>query len=1075
MICLGLLVLGVLSAKSIPMQLMPPMERPEFTIITELKGAGPQELEDQITWPIERAVATSPGLESMDSASTRERSEIHLRFRGGTPILDTIAGLRDKVDSAGLPSTAGKSKISRAGANQEPLIRLALRRGKADKSDFEFVERLSQTLVRSLERVDGVALATFVGTPHRTLELEIHPSALQVYGLSLSQISQQIQALSRTLSAGEVVENGKRMTLRVGQLNNSLNDLMSLVLKRDEERTVTLRDISRPKLSETAPPTLTRLNGKPCLILEIRREPGANAVDVASRVRALLDEAKSSEENTVDLEILFDEGSQIEAAVNNVKSSVQQGAVLAAFCVYLLIQSAWPTFVVTVIIPLSLFLTLIGMHFSGVSFNLMSLAGLALGVGMLVDSSMVMLESINEESLEIPDRKEAALRGAQKVIGAIVGSTLATIAVFGPLAFISGPIGQVFRDVALTVSFCLTSSLFIAVSVIPMLCSVNLDRFFAGLDPMGLKKRFNERGSSRKSRILFIQLLQVKKEHPLGTLWHRYRLAMLWTIAAMRERCMIAIASRLPEESEGSSAGWNEKINRLWSPLFRAVGGALHRTEEFVRVNLPALLDRPRKPLIWVCGATFLSVILLAHQGSELFPEDEDAGLVYRLDFTPGLALDASEAQVIAIEKAFMDSKDFSRIASVIGSPSSHQAQLLLVPHEKRKYAAKKTMQRIFNSYPELSTARISTSLIASGKPFQLEIYHDNLDSLGRLSNQALNELEKIPGLVDLETDQKAQLREVEISFKKPLLDFFEIDPASFVFGLRSLLQGEEGGTFLVAGNEAQVKLRTPASIFKSVDDIKAFSIPNRDRRAFLADVAQVKEVQSPALIRHIDRKRVGTVSAYLENLDLESAASRALRKLDGLWRHSDKSNDGEPPGAWKMGGADQDRKQNQAALLGAVGLSIFLIFLLLASQFESLVRPLIVLLTVPLCISGVAFALSVTSTPISAQVLVGFVILVGSSVNTSIVMVDFANQLRVEGKTAREAIVNATIKRLRPIIVTTITNILGLLPMIFATGQGAAMQRPLALTLVGGLVSSTLLCLFIVPLAYSKLERTAQ
>jgi HAE1 family hydrophobic/amphiphilic exporter-1 len=1049
MLCLGLMVLGLLSASRIPMQLMPPMERPEFTLITEFKGAAPEEVEAQVTTPIERAIATTPGLAGMESVSQRERSEIRIRLRGSVKILDTLSILREKIDTAGLPEGAGKTRIDRAGASQEPLMRLGFVPADPEESLLLFAERLQQTWVRRAEGLDGVAVANFVGVPRRELEVEIHPAKLQSYGLSLSQIAQQIGTQARSSSAGELLDQGKRLSLRVGDSQRSIEDLRSTVIQRAGGVTLRLSDIARVRNIEQAPSSLTRLNGRPSLLLEIRKEAAANAVEVSRRLRGILSEAPEAT-------VLLDEGSQIEAAVENVKSSVQQGAVLAAVCVFLLIQSTWPTFVVTIIIPLSLFLTWIGMHFAGISFNLMSLSGLALGVGMLVDSSMVVLESINAEGLETPDKRQAALTGTVKVFGAVAGSNLATIAVFGPLAFVSGTLGQVFRDVALTVSFCLISSLFISISVVPMLCSLDLGQSF--------KRRPR---SSSHGEPLPPELSEFGKNPGLI---QRYLLASEWIrFLARREsfRLFHALKTRF---SGKASALAQVAAERLLTPTLAWVAGGLQRVESAVRFTLPRVLAEPKRLLVGTALATALGLVLLSGLGSELFPEDEAAGWVYQLDFSPGQILEATSAQVAAIEKKLVDSGEFLRVASVVGAPGAHQARLLLVPRQGQFAAAAMRLLEHLNDTPDLFYSRVPNSLLASGKPLRVEIFHENLDVLQRLTQNADAQVRSLQGLVDVENDQRARLTEVEILFRKSMLDHLDLDPNAFVSALKAALQGESAGLFYTEGRAAGVRVRAPASTVSGVETLRQFSIPNQDRRAYLQDVATVTERSSPALIRHIERKRAATVTAGLDGTDAASAGDSIRSRLGRLWAKG--SSTVERPDAMEIGGQEAERRENQKALTEAIILSIFLIFLLLAAQFESLVQPLIVLLTVPLCISGVGLVLGISRVPISAQVLVGFVILVGSSVNTSIVLVDFANQLKTEGMDFQRSIIEATVKRLRPILVTTLTNILGLIPMIMATGEGAAMQKPLALTLVGGLISSTLLCLFVVPVAYCAWEK---
>ncbi len=1058
MICIGIIVLGTIAAQRIPMQLLPDIQAPEVSVITDFRGATPEEIESLVSTPIERSVSTIAGLLRVTSTSERERSEVRLVFNAKLDFLEMVSILREKLDAAGLPEGTGKPKIVRVQAGSEPVIRISIKKKNENLSQFELARILQDTLVRKLESVEGVALANLLGAPSKQLEIIVDPNAALSYNIQLSSIPDLLQSQNKSYSAGEVKFEGQSTSVRLGQSIKSIEELKSLIVKRDRNKNLRLVDIAQIREVIQKPNIRTHLQADESLVIEVRKDAEANTVKVADGVKEVLE--VFNEENKADLEIkiLFDQGKEIKASIDDVSHSVRDGGILAAIVIFIMLQEAWPSFAVTVSIPLSLMITLILMYFTNITFNLMSLAGLAIGVGMLVDNSTVVLQNINAQGLLTKDRRQAALWGAQKVSGAIIASTLATVAVFGPLAFVEGSIGKIFRDVAATICFSMIASLLVAVMVIPMMSAISFS------------PQFNFKAKEKKiqnylSRLYIFNLMPLYssgfKMH-IADFFKKQILVFKVFSSVLRDlvsQLLIFCAIEVKKRFHAFYFHWIE-------PSLAVFAQAFLNAENFLGFFIPKIIKDSRSTLQWALWLTVAGISVLALRGAELFPDEPNSRLIYDLEFLPGQIVDVTESQTSKIEKEILKIRGVSGVSSTIGANGSYRSKLMISTEGVDSLELSKKINAYFLKIPDLSFNRQKEALIGEGKPIQIEIYNEDLSALKKQTNEVKQLVQRLEGLLDVESNLKPDVSEINVVFAKDRLNWFNLDSQSFISTLKPMLTGLGAGNLNFRGEDLVTRVSIASDYFSSIEKIKYFNLPQEDeKRVYLSQVSDIEENKVEGAIYHSNRKRMSIVSANLFKEDLEGAS----RKIQSLFKNEIKDKSFK----FKMGGQDDERKKSTRSLLVAVGLSIFLIYLMLAAQFENLIQPIIVLFAVPMCLSGVAVFLLLFNLNISALVFVGFIILVGSSVNTSIVMVDFANQLRLEGKSLTEAITEATKRRMRPILVTSAANILGLVPMALSFGeQGSSMQRPLAVTLIGGHLSSTILTMIVVPIIYVRMTK---
>ncbi len=1030
MLVIGLVVLGIISYQRIPMQLMPNIEIPEFTVVTSWKGASATEVELQVTNSLERSFSTLPGLKENSSTSEKEVSYINLKFNSKVSILDTIALIKDRIDSSSLPEGISKPRVVRAGDFNRPLLTLAVQAVNPLINQADFQEELEADFKKGLENLDGIALVTIKGSPEKIFKIEILANAIQSYGFSVSQVVEAIHAQSKVIPVGSIDHQGKTFTIKMGSAITNVSKLEQVVIRKENSKTLRIKDVAKVILMEKEKDFSVRVNGQESLLVQVRKESDANAVHVSEKVNQFIQNFLEKNTDLYKINVVENQGQEIKAAVENVESSVVNGAWMAAFVVFLLIQTLWPTFVVSIAIPMSLTLTLVLMYFYGVSFNLMSLAGLALGVGMLVDNSTVVLESIHAQMLLTKDKAEAALFGTKKVASAIVASTFSTVAVFAPLALIEGSLGLVFRDVALTVSFSILSSLVVALVLIPTL-SLYEGRFSNGVQTAEFPK-------FRTTSLQFHVYL-----------WEKIRFVKLVLSWFLIGQLLTYVFKRM---------------DVLVRPLLLSVQNFFFKLEKFLDLNIPLFIANRKKWLQIGLISTVSGFVFLSNTGAELFPDESGSTLVYELQFPVNQSFKKNLELSVRIESNIRKIVGVKNTFMINGESAPYVTQILVQTDSSLTSISQQKVDNLLRRQPDLKYNKHKKALIGEGKPISIEVYSEDLDLLAKQSIQVERQLRNLSYLTDVENLSKPIVPEMRIDLQADKMSLLTIDSSAFVNLIRGELIGQSGIDLVSDGRNYKTWIQSKGVKTTDQRSIASIGIESEDfKKIYLSQIANIQIQGTQSQIFHKDRKRVNYVNSDLNNMDLSSAVT-SLKDLLEIKL---------PDVKYLFGGQQAERDQTTRSMIIAILSSIVLIYLLLASQYENLIQPLIVLVAVPLCVSGVAISLLLFGLNVSVFVFVGCIILVGSSVNTSIVLVDFANQLHAEGVGVIEAITKATKLRMRPIFVTTAANILGLLPMVMAVGQsGGAMQRSLGVTMIGGLLSSTVLTVLIIPAVYYVLTK---
>ena len=1058
MMSLALIVLGFISLSKIKLRLLPALNVPFVSISTKFAGATPFEVEEKVTNPIEQAMSTVPGLYSLQSESRSGLSIINLKFKNTDNMLKLLGDLRDRVSGIYFEKGIGRPKIAQAHANSSPVFKVAVAPSKDGAANLiQLANHLEGTLVKRFDDVDYVAIVDVLGKPTKQINLNIDPILLSAYNLSIETISGIIAKKNKILSAGQIVINESKLGIRVINQLNSVEDIMNLFIPIGKNKLIQLKEIAQIESILKSPEITSSLNGKDTLIIEVYKSANGNTVKITEELQKIFNEF--NENGPMQGTVLLNQGTAIADSIDNVVGAVLNGGLLAAVILFLFLGSITPTLIVSVAIPMSVIITLILMYFTKVTFNLMSLGGLALGIGMLVDNAIVVLENINQMRSKMQDQYQAIIWGTKKVTSAIIASTLTTVAVFAPLVFVEGMIGQLFRDISLTVIYSLTASLFVALILIPCLSRLGI-KAEGSKSTLFINDLFDAIESSfefhSKRRNFLLKLIK-----PINLVFHyvknSFSIVML-ILASIFKLSGFAI--------KNSVKGVLNILNYVAFPVIAVLDLIISNLKKMYSSYLLWSLNRAKIPLA-LCLVTFiLSCSGFLKLGAEFFPNEGLNRLSYHLRFKAGQLGHLNTKQLKQLEKEVLLIEGVAFTSATIGRKSDNLAELLVsIKEGESSVKVDSGVKSVLKKIPELSFSAIKESLVPAEKPIQIEIYSNDLKDLEKSQNKIISLISGVRGIKDVEGSIKDKVDEIRIVFDSNQINHLGIDPSFYSEQIKSLLNPKKITEIKDKGVLTPVLIAGTKSYFSSPEALRQFAVKKEGHPITLGQVSYLKKTDTIDHIRHNDGGRVALVSADIEGISLGEASEKIKLSLSDKLGSSVK---------WKLSGQDLERKKSEKSMVFAILFSIFLIYILLASQFENLKQPIIILIAVPLCLVGVYLILYIGNHTVSPLVLVGFVILSGISVNTSIVLVDTINQLKHGNMDLSDAIIFGSGTRLKPILMTSLTTIIGLIPMAIGSGSGSSMGQSLALTVIGGLISSTILTLLIVPLIYQLFAKKA-
>ncbi len=1054
MVAIGLF--GMVSLSRLAMNLLPDISYPTLTIRTELTGAAPIEVENLLTKPIEEAVGVIRNVRVVRSVSRSGQSDVTLEFLWGTDMDIAGVDVREKLDILFLPLEASRPLLLRFDPSTEPIMRLGLMYKEdaatpgSSEAALKALRRLAEDRIKNdLEAEEGTAAVKVSGGLEDEIQIRVDQQKLSQLGISIEQIAQRIRSENVNLSGGRLEEGNQRFLVRTLNEFQSVQEFRDAIVAYVADRPVYLRDVATVERGYKEREAITRVRGRESVELAVYKEGDANTVQVAGRIDRGLERVRDTLPDDIELIKIYDQSKFISSAVNDVKSAAILGGIIAIMVLYGFLRDARATTIVGIAIPVSVIGTFLLMYMNNVSLNIMSLGGIALAVGMLVDNSIVVLENIVRKKEQGLPVREAARDGTSEVASAVFAATLTTIAVFFPMVFISGIAGQLFRDQALTVTFALVFSLIVALTLIPMLASLGTGPRYetATNEPTVQPKTLIGRFFNAIARfigivITFIAVWSVK----IGRWIFKGVGFVLWLLLWV--------------------PSW------IFQTLYKAVA----------RIYTPILRWSLEHRAVVVVTAVVIfagTMSLVPRLGTELIPQLSQGEFNVDLRLAPGATLDETDRAIQAAQRAAASIDAVALDFSVAGTGNRLDANpvdagdntgtlsVALAEGSPRQVenAAMDAMRDELGRLPGVQYEFSRPSLMTFASPLSIEISGYDLDSLTRVSQQVVEAMSASPRFADIKTTVERGNPEIQIAFDQERAAKLGLAVRDIADSVVTNVRGEVATRYTWRDKKIDVLVKSVDTRSSSIDEIRRLIVnPTSDRPVTLDAVADISVSQGPAEIRRVAQERVAIISSGIAYGDLGAAAAEAQAIINRTPM---------PTGVSAIvSGQSEEMQASFQSMQFALALAVFLVYLVMASQFESLIHPFVILFTIPLALVGAVLALFITGTTINIVAFIGVIMLAGIVVNNAIVLVDLINQLRAQGKERFRAIMEAGEARLRPILMTSLTTALGLLPMAMGFGQGAEVRTPMAITVIGGLIVSTVLTLVVIPVVYSLLDR---
>ncbi len=987
MFVLLIVLIGIISFGRLKVDLYPDVTFPGAAIVTSYSGVGPEEMENLVTKPIESSVSRVTGVKSVSSTSDTGQSTIVTEFEFGTDMDFAVLDLRQQIDLIRgiLPEEADDPLIFKFDPANIPILIFGVT-GEDNLADLK--TEVEDNIAPRLERLPGVAQASLDGGLTREIMISLAGDKLYNYGIDFSTVSGILAQENVNVSAGEIQRGDRNLLIRTTGKFDSLDDIRNINIPTGSGSTVKLSDLGIIRDTFAERSTISRVNGRSSIGLSIQKQTDANTVQTANRVKSEIEKIQN-EYDDLNIITAMDQSDFIEKAIDGVQRNAIIGGLLAVLILFIFLRNIRSTIVIATAIPVSIIATFMLMFFADININIISLGGLALGVGLLVDNAIVVLENIYRYRSLGVGKVEAAREGSGEVGMAITASTFTTIIVFLPVFFVEGIAATLFKELALTVSFSLFVSLGVALTLIPMLAST----------------------------FLKVSQKDLARERKQGFVTRNYKKMLCFSL---KHRWIIVVIL-----------------------------------------------------VVLLAG----SIALVPSIGTEFLPASDQGMFTISYDLPASTVLSESDNVAQYIENELTSIPEVKTVFSSVGSANmmgtstssdAGNITVLLKDLDQRTRSTDQIIEAVRNrlSLPDVNF-QISTQSgfgPGGGKPINIKLKGDELSVLEEYSARAREEMAEIEGLRDISDSFEEGRPELRIQLNRSLASQFGLNARQVARTVRTAVSGSVATRYEVAGEEYDIRVQLQESDLNSVAQLSNLNINAPGGvRVPLKRFADLKVETSPNEILRIDQERYAEINSDLFNIDLGTAVARIRTRL---------SENIELPAGYEFSyeGQFEDQQSSFRSLGFAFLLAVVLVYMVMASQFESLIHPLIIMFTVPLAIIGVILGIFITGSTLSVASLIGLITLAGIVVNNAIVMVDYINQLREKKKEKDEAILEAASVRLRPIMMTALTTILGLIPLALGLGDGGELSQPIAIVVISGLTFATFLTLFIIPIFYSLL-----
>lgn len=1002
MVILIFLSFGILSFTNLQIDMMPKMDMPIALVSTTYSGAGSEEIETLITEPLEGVLGTVPGISSITSSSSNGSSMVMLEFEDGTDLDQAAIDMREKVDmiKGALPEEASDPMVLKIDINQ--LSGSTIIGVKSPNGNLTELQNLVDTkIINRLERQPGVASVSAGGGTENEIQVTLNQEALRGYGISESTVIQMLYAENTNTPTGTVQQGNQELSLRVQGQFEDLDDIRNIPLYTSTGQTVFLSDVATVEEVVAERSSYSYIDGKPAITLTVQKQSTANTVDVSNALKKEMAKIQTEYPN-IEIVSVYDPAEYINASISNVATSALVGGFLAIIILFIFLKDVRTTLIVAVAIPISIIMTFALMYATGMTINIMSLGGLTLGVGMLVDNSIVVIESIYRKLEEGESRFNAAIDGAQEVAMSVIASTLTTIVVFLPITFTGGLSAQIFNQLSFTISFSLISSLFSSLTFVPM------------------------------ASALFL----ITEEEKLN----------------------VGIIYRILTKFNNGFNKFQEKYKNL-------LGKALSHRKSVLAIVVAFLI---------------LTSISITTIGAVFMPSSDQGMLTVSVDMPSGTVIEDVLDKATEVSAVINEVPEVASSTLTVGSDGSAMSALSgsngasfwvdLVPKSERERSAKEVEVDLNNQLKVISGCKVTVtadqgSMGSYGSTgVSITIKGDDLDTLESIVNDFSGMLSSIDGVTKVESSIEESAPQANIVIDRQKAAGYGIQAASVASVVSTQVSGSAPTTLKGDGTELDINISGDVDAYQYVDDIKNILIPTSYGTSVpLYEIADFTITYPPTTIARENQQRYVTVTATTDGTSSSEITKAFNKQMETYIMPANYT--------WAYGGSQEQMQETFGSMLLALVMAILLVYMVMAAEFESFLYPFIVLFSIPIAISGGIFGLALVGEPISITSFLGMIMLAGLVINSAIIIIDYTNlHVRNKGMTPKEALMISGPVRLRPIVMSVATTTLGLIPMAVSQAEGAEMMSGLAVFVIFGLLFSTLVTLFFIPVVYLTL-----
>lgn len=1032
MVVAAVLIFGVVSLMLLPQELFPQIVFPQLTVVTPYENAAPEEIETLITKPIEEAIGTVSGVKKISSISKEGLSMVIAEFGWGQNINFAALGMREKIDlvKERLPREAEEPIVLPFNPFDKPILIMSVTSSREDRSPILFRELVRKMIKDALEKIDGVASANISGGLEREIQVEVDQDKLRARDIPILDVSKAISNANLNYPAGTIKESFYEYLIRTLGEFSKVRDIAEVVVSSggDQESAqdasarsgkgtiaknknlIYVKDVAKVVDGLKERTSYSRYNRKDNISILIQKQALGNTVRIIDRVKEKIKELKKDLPKDINIAIVYDQSEFIKSSINGVWEAAWQGAVLVFLVLYFFLRNVWVSLIVTVTIPISVIATFSLMFFFGISINMMSLGGLAFGVGHLVDYAIVVVENIFRHTQMGEEPKKAAVIGTDEVFIAVTGSVLTNIVVFLPLIFIVGIFGQIIKDFALTLTFSFLAALIASMTFIPLLAS--------------------------------------------------------------RGKGIVLAPEGAEEGNSGKKAVSLDKVAKFYENLLDKY---IHQKGRYLGYTLLLFL---------------VSISVFIVLDKELMPKVDQGQFTIKIDMPAGTRLSITNEVSEKMENLLLKIPEVESTSVTVGSTkesttksiierlSANQAEIIVTLQKKRKLKGSDVVQIIKEKVPSIDLEGANTEYVlqenvlstggAVQAPVTVEVKGNDLATLDRLTRDIQRGLERVQGIYGVKNNLAEPSPEAKVAINKDKASLYNLSVTDIAQTTLIGLKGYVSTKFKEKGEEFDIRVRLRKEDRDTFDKLGRLELqaPN-GMKVHLDSVASFGKGKGPSEIKRLNQERVVLVYGNIYNRPLKDITTDVLSMIKSLNIPKDYTV--------KLAGETEDMKSSFESMRNAIIAAFLLVYMIMAALFESLWQPFIIMFTIPLAVIGVGWSLLITRTSVNAYVLMGFVMLCGIVVNNAIVLIDCINLFLSKGMKLQEAVVKAANVRLRPILMTALTTILGLAPMAFLGGEGAELRAPMAITVMGGLFVATFLTLIVIPALYLMFVETTE